>query len=121
MNSDLILSLLVIAALVATVLISNRRAKQDGQSNPVGTARLQADMTKMGSRMTTLEGNVTAIRRELDQAPTAEDFGRLEERLSGVAGHVESIDQGVVRIENILMTGAQAAAAAATKPPRRRS
>lgn len=121
MSTDVILSLLIIGALVLTVVISNRNAKKDGQANPVGTARLQADMTKLGTRMTELEGNVKAIRHDLDQAPSRADFARLEERISGVVGHVESIDQGVVRIENILMTGAHAAVAAAAKAPRKRS
>lgn len=121
MNSDLIISILVLCAILAAILVTRADARKYGQQNPVGTGTLQADVASLKNKMGRMETDIQNIRHDLDAAPDKADIARLEERIAGVTGHVESIDNAVVRIENILLTGAHAAVAAAAKPPRRRS
>jgi outer membrane murein-binding lipoprotein Lpp len=105
MNNPELISLLIVAA-VALVAWMQRGARQAGQDNPVGTAKLQTDVTSLAERFGKMEVKVEEIRRDVDAAPTKADFERLRgdikaltERTSGIQGHVESVDQAVVRIE----------------------
>ena len=121
MSTDLLYSIVIISAVLVAVILSRADARKAGQANPVGTGKLQADVESLKNKMGRMETDIKNIRHDLDAAPDKADIARLEERIAGVSGHVESIDNAVVRIENILLTGAHAAVAAAAKPSRRRS
>lgn len=120
MNYDVLISLLIVAFVLAAAILSRRDARAQGQANPVGTGTLQADVNGLKNRMTRMEADIKNIQNDLDHAPTKADIARLEERIAGVAGHTESIDQATVRIEQFLIQGGPVAAAAAPRTPRRR-
>jgi peptidoglycan hydrolase CwlO-like protein len=117
MNYDVLISLLIVSAVLIAVVLSRRDARSQGAANPVGTAQLQKDVTSLQNKMGRLEVNIEDIRRDLDGAPTKADIARLEERIQGVAGHVENIDKAVVRMTDLLM---KSGAVAEPRPSRRR-
>lgn len=121
MNYDVLISLLIVAGVMVAVILSRRDAAANGRANPVGTANLQSDVNGLKNRMTRMEADIKNIQADLDAAPTKADIARLEERITGVAGHVESIDQAVVRIEQFLISGGPVAQAAAPRKSRRQS
>lgn len=125
-DPNLIISLLILTALAVAVWIG----RKDGRANPVSTSKIEGDVKKLSNSLTEKVGSLSArvgkietsiedIRRDLDGAPTKADIARLEERIAGVAGHVESTDQAVVRIEQFLLTGGAVAQAAAVRPRRK--
>lgn len=116
MNSpDILISLVILAALGAAVAL----ARSQGAANPVGTAKLQTDMTALSARVGKIESTMKGIRGDLDRAPTKEDIARLEGQIQGAASKVDiarlegrietvsatsmSTDQAVIRIEKLLM------------------
>lgn len=116
MNSpDVLISLIILAAVAAAVLLARRQ----GAANPVGTAKLQRDMTALSGRVGKIESTMKGIRGDLDRAPTKEDIARLEGRIEAAASKVDiarlegrietvttmskSTDQAVIRIEKLLM------------------
>lgn len=106
MNSDHILSIVILLAIAAAVWIGRRQ----GAANPVGTAKLQHDVTALKSRMDSVSKDVAAIRKEVDAAPSTKDLEVLRTDIAGVRREMSLIkemsdrtDQGVVRIERILM------------------
>lgn len=119
-NFDVLISLLIVALVLGSFILSRRDAAAQGRANPVGTANLQTDVNGLKNRMTRMEADIKNIQADLDMAPTKADIAKLEERIAGVAGHVESIDQAVVRIEQFLIQGGPVAQAAAPRTTRRR-
>lgn len=100
MNSpDVLISLLILAAIAIAAVLARRQ----GAANPVGTAKLQADVTKLASRVGKIETSITAMRADLDAAPTKEDIARIEGQIGKVGAIGEKTDQAVVRIEQLLM------------------
>lgn len=106
MNYDVLISLLIVAGVMLAVIVSRRDATAQGRANPVGTANLQTDVSGLKTRMARMEADIKNIQNDLDHAPTKADIEvlrglimTLAERTSGIGGHVESVDQAVVRIE----------------------
>lgn len=112
-------TLLALAVISLMLLGVFRGGRSEGRESPIGTARLQRDLTELRSRFATIETKVEEIRRDVDAAPTKADIAGLTEQIKGVSGHIESVDNAVVRIENILMNGAAQAVAAPAKRTRR--
>lgn len=100
MNSpDVIISIIILAALAAAVLL----ARREGAQNPVGTGKLQRDVADLRSRVSVIETSVKAIRIDIDAAPTKADIARLEGHIETARALAEKTDQAVVRIEQLLM------------------
>ena len=99
MNIETLISVLILSVVFAAFIFSRRDARKAGAANPVGTAELQSDMAKVKDRLTKVEVTVKKIEEEIDGLPSKADIARLEERVAGVAGYVENIDNAVVRIE----------------------
>lgn len=110
-NAELI-SLLIVAGVAIAAWLANRAraaettAREEGQANPVGTAKLQRDMTSLSSKVTVIETRLGEIEKDIAASPTKADIEvlrglimTLAERTSGIGGHVESVDAAVVRIE----------------------
>jgi len=125
-DPNLMMSLVLIAALAAAAWFG----RKDGRANPVSTKKLEGDVKKLAASVAEKDGTLNArvsrietaiedIRRDLDGAPTKADIARLAERIAGVAGHVESTDQAVVRIEQFLMNGGAVAQAVQSRPRRK--
>lgn len=138
-SNDVLVSLAIIAAVLITLIIGRR----DGRANPVNTRKLQSDMARLSSKVSevtskveALEGGVEEIREDMRQQPSKADIARLEERMKntaskadtarieesvrGVAGHVENVDNAVVRMENLLLGNSPVAQIAAGAPSGRR-
>jgi outer membrane murein-binding lipoprotein Lpp len=106
MSNDVLISLLIVGAVLIGVILSRREARADGKENPVGTAKVQSDVTNLGARLGRLESAVQRIEKDIERAPSAADFEKLRGDIKahaaitdGVKGHVESVDHAVVRIE----------------------
>jgi hypothetical protein len=102
--------MLLAAVLIGLMVIKVFRDGQaEGQHNPIGTAKVQSDVTDLGARLGRVESAVARIEKDVEKAPSAADFERLRGDIKahaaiteGVKGHVESVDSAVVRIEMML-------------------
>ncbi|MFN3749247.1 MAG: hypothetical protein ACK4SJ_11230 [Sphingorhabdus sp.] len=110
MNYDVLLSLAIVAAVLVAAVLTRKDAREQGRANPVGTAAIQADVTMLSARVGRMETSIEEIRKDLDGAPTKADIANLggdikalTEKISGVGGHVESVDAAVGRIEDLLL------------------
>lgn len=119
MNPDVLISMLIVAAVLVSVFLARRDASQQARANPVGTAKLQVDVSDLKERFGKIETKVEEIRRDVDAAPTKADIAQLAEQIRGVAGHVESVDQAVVRIEQFLINGGPIAQSTASSRRKR--
>jgi peptidoglycan hydrolase CwlO-like protein len=116
---ELGISLLIIVLMVAGVIFTRRDAAANARENPVSTKQLNSDISSLQRDVKVLRNDVDRICEEMKEAPTKADIAKLEERIAGIGGHIESVDAAVIRIENILLTGAYAAATAPATPVRR--
>ena len=98
-NQEIMFSLLIIIAVGLAAWLSRR----EGQRNPVGTANLQSDVTKLTLKVTRIEAKLDEVKKDVDTGPTAAQIATLFERIDGFANLVNSTDQAVIRIEAFLM------------------
>lgn len=98
----IVFSLLILIAVAFTAL-------RTGRANPVDTGTLKQSVDR-------LEVEVKAIRKDLDEQPSAADFAALHgdlralsATLQGVQKSQDKMDAGQVRIEKLLMEAAFAA------------
>ena len=74
-NAELI-SLLIVAGVAIAAWLANRAraaettAREEGQANPVGTAKLQRDMTSLSSKVTVIETRLGEIEKDIAASPT---------------------------------------------------
>ena len=123
---DFLIAALILSAVVVAILLGRR----EGQANPVGTGKLQSDVTALKASFGKMQTQLAAMRGDLDDAPTKADLEKLRgeivevrggvdvvtERIIGVHELGEKTDQAVVRIEMMLMGGAVGALAAPRTP-----
>lgn len=94
---------LVLLALMGVALFGQARR------NPVGTGHILKKQGELNARLTAveqrLEDEIKALATKADLEKVAGDIKVVKAEVSGVAGHTESIDQAVVRIEQFLING----------------
>lgn len=117
LNSELIITAVMLLAVGLVMFEARRAARADGRANPVGTGRLQLDVTALKEQLGRVQTQMAAMRGDLDDAPTKADLEKLRgeigqvrgqvdvvcERIEGVHEISEKTDQAVVRIEMLLM------------------
>ncbi len=116
---EVAISLLIIASIAAVFVITRRDAAREARENPVSTKQLDSDISTLKGDVRVLRKDVDRMCEEMKEAPTKADIAKLEERIAGIGGHIQNVDEAVVRIEHILLTGAYAAAMAPAQPVRR--
>lgn len=114
-------------AAFALVMLAAMGVALFGQArrNPVGTGHVLRKQDEMNARLTAveqrIEDEIKGLATKADLERLAGDVKAVKAEVSGVAGHTESIDQAVVRIEQFLIHGGPVAGAAAPKKTRRTS
>lgn len=111
-------ALVMIAAMVVALFGQARR-------NPVGTGHVLKKQDELNQRLTAveqrIEDEIKGLATKADLEKVAGDIKAVKAEVAGVAGHTESIDQAVVRIEQFLIHGGPVAGAAAPTKRRRPS
>ncbi len=100
------LEILISAVILVAIGVAAWLGRKQGEANPVNTARLQRDVTDLRARLGTIEASMSAMRADLDDAPTKADIAALQGKVETVAAVAEKTDQAVVRIEQLLMSQA---------------
>jgi len=101
-TSEIVISIVILAAVAVAAWLG----RSQGQANPIGTGKLQSDVSDLRARMGKMESSLNRMRNDLDTAPTKADIKELEGHIETVGAIAEKTDQAVVRIEQLLMQSA---------------
>lgn len=112
-SPDVLISLLILSAVAIAVFIGRR----GGAQNPVGTGKLQRDISSLNTRVTSLDtslkgvvNKVAKIEEDMEHLPSAADLkvlstdiAAVRRELGLVANAGDRTEQAVVRIEQLLL------------------
>jgi len=101
---------LISIAILAMLALAIWTARRSGAANPVGTGRLQRDVSVLRGDVRKAQSDIAEIRKDLDAAPSLADLEVLKTDIAASRREMELIgkaadrtEQAVVRIEQLLM------------------